>query len=112
VVLISGEPGIGKSRIAQTIVDRLGGEPHTRLDLVGSTSIAAKFDAGESLHPQDRYHRQRRAGSSPRSFGKIMSLCIGAKGTVIGPHQQASEAAMVIDDHRARAAIPRIAPRL
>ena len=27
----SGEPGIGKSRVAQTIVERLGGEPHTRL---------------------------------------------------------------------------------
>jgi predicted ATPase len=27
----SGEPGIGKSRIAQTLVERLGGEPHTRL---------------------------------------------------------------------------------
>jgi predicted ATPase len=31
VVPISGEPGIGKSRLAETIVERLGGEPHTRL---------------------------------------------------------------------------------
>jgi class 3 adenylate cyclase/predicted ATPase len=31
VVLICGEPGIGKSRIAQTIVERISGEPHTRL---------------------------------------------------------------------------------
>jgi hypothetical protein len=31
VVLISDEPGIGKSRIAQTIVERLGNEQHTRL---------------------------------------------------------------------------------
>jgi AAA ATPase domain len=31
VVLICGEPGIGKSRITQTLVERLKDEPHTRL---------------------------------------------------------------------------------
>jgi class 3 adenylate cyclase/tetratricopeptide (TPR) repeat protein len=31
VVLVSGEPGIGKSRLTAALRERLGGEPHTRL---------------------------------------------------------------------------------
>jgi hypothetical protein len=34
VVLISGEPGIGKLRIAQTIVERLSGEPRTLFSIL------------------------------------------------------------------------------
>jgi predicted ATPase len=33
VALVSGEPGIGKSRLAQTLFERLSAEPHTRLRL-------------------------------------------------------------------------------
>ena len=31
VVLLSGEPGIGKSRLTAAVMERLAGEPHTRL---------------------------------------------------------------------------------
>ena len=31
VVLLSGEPGIGKSRLTAALLERVAGEPHTRL---------------------------------------------------------------------------------
>ena len=39
VVLIAGEPGIGKSRIAQTLLEQLGNEPHTHLRFFCSPHI-------------------------------------------------------------------------
>jgi class 3 adenylate cyclase len=63
VVLISGEAGIGKSRLTATLLDRLGGEPHTRLryfcspqhtdnplyPLIGQLERAAGFECGEDV---------------------------------------------------------------
>jgi class 3 adenylate cyclase/ABC-type transport system involved in cytochrome c biogenesis ATPase subunit len=36
VVLLSGEPGIGKSRLARTFAERIGNEPHARVRYFGS----------------------------------------------------------------------------
>jgi class 3 adenylate cyclase/predicted ATPase len=46
VVLISGEPGIGKSRIAQTVVERLSNESHTRLRY-----FCSPHDRDNALYP-------------------------------------------------------------
>jgi class 3 adenylate cyclase len=46
VVLISGEPGIGKSRLAQTLLERLSKEPHTRL-----RSFCAPYHQDTALYP-------------------------------------------------------------
>ena len=46
VVLLSGEPGIGKSRITQTLRERIGEEPHIRLRYQCSP-----FHTNSAFHP-------------------------------------------------------------
>jgi tetratricopeptide (TPR) repeat protein len=70
VVLISGEPGIGKSRIAQTIVERLSNEPHTRLRSFGSP-----HHQDSALYPTitrlERAARFRREDTAERRLAKL-----------------------------------------
>ena len=56
VVLISGEPGIGKSRLAQAVLERLSGEPHTPLRL-----FCSPHQQDSALYPAIR-QLQRAAG--------------------------------------------------
>jgi len=46
VVLVSGEPGIGKSRIVQSVIERLGAEPYTRL-----RQFCSPHHQDTALHP-------------------------------------------------------------
>ena len=45
-MLISGEPGIGKSRLAAALAERIASEPHTRLRYQGSP-----YHTNSALHP-------------------------------------------------------------
>jgi predicted ATPase len=46
VVLLSGEPGIGKSRLAHSLIERLAGEPHTRVRY-----YCSPYHVNSALHP-------------------------------------------------------------
>jgi class 3 adenylate cyclase len=46
VVLLSGEPGIGKSRVTRSLIERLAGEPHARLRY-----YCSPYHANSALYP-------------------------------------------------------------
>jgi class 3 adenylate cyclase/predicted ATPase len=73
VVLISGEPGIGKSRLAQTLIERIGPEPHTRLRL-----FCSPHHQDSALHPiiaqLERAAEFRRDDTAEQRLDKLEAL--------------------------------------
>src|SRR6516162_7702207 len=78
VVLISGEPGIGKSRIAQTVVERLSGESHIRLRY-----FCSPYHQDSALYPSiaqlERAAGFRREDTSELRLAKLEAVL--AQGT-------------------------------
>jgi tetratricopeptide (TPR) repeat protein len=72
VVLISGEPGIGKSRIAETIVARVVGEPHTRLRYFCSPhhQDSALYPSIAQLERAAGFRREELLSSLPDDTGR------------------------------------------
>ena len=75
VVLISGEPGIGKSRIAEIIVERLGGEPHTRLRY-----FCSPYHQDSALYPSiaqlERAAGFRREDAAEQQLAKLEAVLV------------------------------------
>jgi predicted ATPase len=77
VVLISGEPGIGKSRIAQTVMERISAEPHTRLRY-----FCSPHHQDSALYPSiaqlERAAGFRREDTADERLGKLESVLANA----------------------------------
>jgi class 3 adenylate cyclase len=73
VVLISGEPGIGKSRLVQTLLERLSNEPHTRL-----RSFCSPHHQDTALYPTitqlERAAGFRRENTEEQRLDKLEAL--------------------------------------
>ena len=81
VVLISGEPGIGKSRIAQTIQERLSKEPHTRLRF-----FCSPYHQDSTLYPAiaqlERAAGFRREDTAQQRLTKLEALLAQATNEI------------------------------
>ncbi len=73
VVLLSGQPGIGKSRIVRALREHLRGEPHTCLG-----HYCSPYHANSALHPViallERAARLSRADPPERQLGRLEAL--------------------------------------
>jgi len=83
VVLISGEPGIGKSRITEAVQERLGAEPHTRLRF-----FCSPHHQDSSLYPAiaqlERAAGFRRDDTGEQRLEKLEAVLLQATNDISG----------------------------
>jgi tetratricopeptide (TPR) repeat protein len=83
VVLISGEPGIGKSRLAEAMQERLGTEPHTRVRF-----FCSPYHQDNALYPAtaelERAAGFRREDTPEQRLAKLEALLAQATNDVSG----------------------------
>ena len=77
VVLISGEPGIGKSRLVETLQERLSTEPHTRLRF-----FCSPYHQDSALYPAiaqlERAAGFRREDTPEQRLAKLEAVLVQA----------------------------------
>jgi class 3 adenylate cyclase len=73
VVLVSGEPGIGKSRLGQTLLERLSGDAHTRLRY-----FCSPYHQNSALYPSiaqlERAAGFRREDTAEQKIAKLEAV--------------------------------------
>jgi hypothetical protein len=81
VVLISGEPGIGKSRLAEAIHERLGAEPHTRMRF-----FCSPHHQNSALYPAiaqlERAAGLRREDTAEQRLDKLEAVLLQANSDI------------------------------
>ncbi len=114
VVLLSGEPGIGKSRITQTLRERVSGEPHTRLryqcspyhmnsalhPVIEQIERAASFQRDDSPDRKlDKLEQLFSSGASRALVASLLSLPVERyPALALSPQKQKEEALKTLAD--------------